>query len=268
MSSALRSMPHILDGHEVRVATSEADLLGAQRLRYDVFVDELGGDGDLVDHAGRFETDAYDPVCDHIVLVDTKRDPKDLSHVVGAYRVMPGDRAHLRGFYCAAEYDLTPLVESGRPLLELGRSCLHADVRGGGGLYHLWTGLADYILEGGVEILFGVASFHGTNVEELAQPLSFLHHNHLAPPALRVRARPPQAVPMGLLPPSDVDRRAAAKALPALLKSYLRMGGYVGEGAWVDRPFNTTDVCIVMDVSQIDARTRGLYGRPSARQRP
>ncbi len=260
MSSVLRSKPHVQDGHVVRVATSEADILGAQRLRYEVFVEELGGDGDLVDHTQRFERDIYDPECDHIVLVDTTRDPADLSHVVGAYRVMPGERSEQRGFYCAGEYDLAPLVESGKSLLELGRSCLHADLRGGAGLYHLWTGLADYITERRIEILFGVASFHGTNVDALAQPLSFLHHNHLAPPHLRVQARPPHAVAMDLVPASGIDRRTAAKALPTLLKSYLRMGGYVGEGAWVDTPFNTTDVCIVMDVARIDARTRGIYG--------
>ncbi|MEM9249135.1 MAG: GNAT family N-acyltransferase [Pseudomonadota bacterium] len=260
MTPTLRNLPRLLDGHVVRLAETEADVLGAKRLRYDVFVREMGGDGALVDHVAGLEQDAFDPVCDHIVLVDTARSDRVLSHVVGAYRVLPQERAHQRGYYCAAEYDLTPLLKSGRPILELGRSCLHPERRGGAGLYHLWTGLADYIAERGVEILFGVASFHGTDIAALAQPLSYLHHRHLAPPELRVRARPPEGVGMDRLPPEALDRRAAAKALPSLLKSYLRMGGYVGEGAWIDRPFNTTDVCIVLDVSRVDARTRALYG--------
>jgi len=246
---------------EVRLATTEADLLGAQRLRYEVFVAELGGDGGLVDHARRLERDRFDPFYDHLVLVDPTRDARRLEHVVGAYRLMPGGRAEAAGgFYCADEYDLGPLLTSGRQLLELGRSCVHRDFRGGAGLFQLWSGLADYIQREGSEILFGVASFHGTDLPALAHPLAFLHHNHLAPEPLRVRARPPEAVSMATLPAEAVDRREAARAIPALIKSYLRLGGFVGEGAWVDRAFNTTDVCLVMDVARIDARARALYG--------
>jgi putative hemolysin len=246
---------------EVRRAVCEADLLGAQRLRYEVFVAELGGDGELVDHRRRFERDRHDPHYDHLVLVDPTRDATRLEHVVGAYRLMPGARAaRAGGFYCEGEYDLSTLQATGRRLLELGRSCIHRDYRGGHALFHLWRGLASYITDEKAEILFGVASFHGTDVGALAHPLAFLHHNHLAPAPLRVRARPPEAVSMDLLPPERVDRRAAARAIPALIKSYLRLGGHVGQGAWVDRPFNTTDICLVMDVSRIDERTRALYG--------
>jgi putative hemolysin len=245
---------------DVRIATREADLLGALRLRYEVFVEELGGDGPLVDHRERLERDAFDAVCDHLVLIDPARSEADLAHVVGVYRVMPDDRAGVIGFYSANEFDLGVLERSGRRLLEIGRSCLHRDMRGGSGLYHLWTGLAAYIEAREIEILFGVASFHGTDIAALAQPMAFLHHNHLAPHELRITARPPQARAMDLLPKDMVDRRAAARAIPALLKSYLRLGGSVGEGAWIDEAFNTTDVGLVMDVSRVDARTRALYG--------
>lgn len=246
--------------YAVRLARGEADLLGAQRLRYDVFVSELGGDGALVDHAGRFERDAFDPHYDHLVLVDAARDPRALDHVVGAYRLMPGARCATSGdFYCADEYDLSVLRASGRRLLELGRSCLHPDLRGGPGLMLLWQGLAEYVLAREIEVLFGVASFHGTDVDALAHPLSFLHHNHLAPPDLRVAARPPGAATMDRVPAREVDRRAAARAIPALIKSYLRLGGHVGEGAFVDLEFNTTDVCLVVDVARIDTAARALF---------
>ncbi|MEM1430940.1 MAG: GNAT family N-acyltransferase [Pseudomonadota bacterium] len=259
MTPALRSLPKPGPALDVRIATREADLLGAQRLRYEVFVSELGGDGALVDHINRFERDAFDPVCDHLILVDPLRDEAGLEHVVGVYRLLPDERAGQMGYYSAGEFDLGVLERSGRKLLELGRSCLHPDVRGGSGLYCLWTGLAAYIEAQGVEILFGVASFHGTDIAALTHPLAFLHHNHLAPPELRITARPPQARSMDLLRPEAIDRRAAARAIPALLKSYLRMGGFVGEGAWIDAPFNTTDVGLVMDVARVDARTRSLY---------
>jgi putative hemolysin len=249
--------PYIL-----RLATTANDLTAAQRLRYEVFVVELGGTGPLVDHAARLERDAFDPFFDHLVLVDRRRDPAGLDHVIGAYRVLPGDRRAAAGqFYSESEYDLTPLLASGRRLLELGRSCVHADHRGGTAMFHLWNGLADYVLDRGIEVLFGVASFHGTDIAALAAPLSWLHHHHLAPPDMRVRARPPHRQEMDLIPADRLDRKSAMAATPALIKAYLRLGGFVGDGAFVDRAFNTTDVCLVMDTIQMSARHREFYLR-------
>lgn len=246
----------------VRIATTPQDLTAAQRLRYEVFVAELGGDGPLVDHAARLERDELDPWFDHLVLVDRRVDPASLAHVIGAYRVLPGDRRAQTGrFYSESEYDLGPLLASGRRLLELGRSCVHADHRGGTAMFHLWNGLAEYVLERGIEVLFGVASFHGTDPVALAGPLSWLYHHHLAPPGMRVRALPPDRLEMDLIPAAQLDRKTAMAAIPALIKAYLRLGGFVGDGAWVDRPFNTTDVCLVMDTGQMSARHRDFYIR-------
>jgi L-ornithine Nalpha-acyltransferase len=248
--------------YAVRLATTPEDLTAAQRLRYQVFVEELGGDGPMVDHQARLERDAFDPFFDHLVLVDLRLDPADLAHVIGAYRVLPSDhRAAAGRFYSETEYDLTPLLASGRKLLELGRSCVHADHRGGTSMFHLWNGLAEYVLDRGIEVLFGAASFHGTDIAALAQPLSYLHHHHLAPPEMRVRALPPHRQDMGLIPADRVDRRAAMAATPALIKAYLRLGGFVGDGAWIDHAFNTTDVCLVMDTGQMSARHRDFYIR-------
>jgi putative hemolysin len=168
------------------------------------------------------------------------------------------------GFYSALEYDLAPLEHTGRRLLELGRSCVHPDYRGGSAMLHLWKGLADYVAGHGIDILFGAASFPGTDTAALAQPLSYLHHHHLAPPALRVEARGESCARMDLLPPEAIDRMAAMKQTPALIKAYLRLGGYVGEGAWVDCAFRTTDVCLVMDTARMNQRQRGLYARGGA----
>jgi putative hemolysin len=251
----------------IRLAVDDQDRAAAQRLRYAVFVEELGADGAMVDHAGRFERDAFDPHFDHLILVDTRRDAAALDHVVGVYRLLTSDHAALLGrFYSEDEYDLAPLRATGRRLLELGRSCVHRDYRGGTAMFHLWNALADYVLERGVEILFGVASFHGTDPAPLAQPLSWLHHHHLAPPDLRVRVRPENAQRMDLIPRAALSRRAAMAATPALIKAYLRLGGYVGEGAWIDRAFNTTDVCLLMDTARMSAKHRAFYIRKAGRQ--
>lgn len=249
--------------YTLRLARDARDLLAAQRLRYLVFVEELGADGPLVDHAARLERDGFDDLFEHLLLIDNRADPAGLDYVAGVYRLLPSDRLGPGGrFYSEGEYDLTPLRESGRKLLELGRSCVHPDHRGGTGMFHLWNALADYVLDRGIEILFGAASFHGTEVGPLTQSLAYLHHHHLAPPALRVTARKgPAFQRMDLLPPEALDRKAAMAATPALIKAYLRLGGFVGEGAFIDRAFNTTDVCLVMDTARMSERHRGFYTR-------
>lgn len=246
----------------LRLAQDDRDLRAAQRLRYRVFVEELGANGPLVDHAERLERDDFDSIFDHLLLIDTRRDAGTLEDVVGVYRLLPSDRLGPLGrFYSEGEYDLTALRTSGRKLLELGRSCVHPDHRGGTAMFHLWNALADYVLERGIEILFGVASFHGTDVGRLTPSLAYLHHHHLAPPALRVRAREPGFQRMDLLPREALDRKAAMAATPALIKAYLRLGGFVGEGAFIDRAFNTTDVCLVMDTGRMSERHRDYYTR-------
>ncbi|SFE23540.1 GNAT family N-acetyltransferase [Roseivivax sediminis] len=240
----------------VRLAETEADLRAAQALRYEVFVAELGGGGEGVDHAARLEADGFDAPADHLLLIDEARGDA----VVGVYRLIRGEQAEAFGrFYCDDEYDLAPLRASGKRLLELGRSCLHRDYRGGAGMMALWQALADYVTQHRIDILFGVASFHGTDVAALSHPLSNLHHRHLAPPELRVRSHCFQ--PMDLLSEAETDRRRAVLETPALIKAYLRLGGVVGEGAFVDHAFNTVDVCLVMDTGRLSARGREIYGR-------
>jgi L-ornithine Nalpha-acyltransferase len=246
------------DGPDITIKIAETDdeLRAAQRLRYDVFVQELGGGGAMVDHDQRLERDHFDPFFDHMLATDTAT-----GDVIGVYRLLRGEQAQAMGqFYSEDEYDLGPLRKSGRKLLELGRSCLHPEYRGGTAMYHLWNGLAQYVAEHEIEILFGVASFHGTDLENLAQPLSMLFHNHLAPEDLRVRTKPEHYVEMNRLAVSDLDRRKAMLQVPALIKAYLRLGGFVGEGAFLDHAFNTTDVCLVLDTNRMNARQRRIYG--------
>jgi putative hemolysin len=243
---------------EVRLARDEADLRAAQQLRYRVFVREMGGGGAQVDHAAGLERDGFDAHCDHLLLTDRARPG---APVVGVYRLLTDARAaRAGGFYTETEYDIAPLRRSGRRLMELGRSCLDPAYRGGTGAHLLWCGLGDYVRRHGVELLFGTASFPGTDPARLAPALALLHHRHLAPPELRVRARAERFQPMDLLPEDGIDRLAAMRATPALIKGYLRLGGVVGEGAWIDRAFNTTDVCLVLDTARLDPMRRGLYG--------
>jgi len=243
---------------ELRLAESEDDLRHAQRLRYRVFVQELGGDGPLVDHAAGLEKDRFDPFYDHLLLIDPA-EQRD-GGVIGVYRLLREDQAAQAGkFYSEDEYDLSALKASGRKLLELGRSCLAPKYRGSAAMMHLWRGLADYVAEHDIEVLFGVASFHGTDIEALKEPLAFLHHRHLAPPELRVRALQAHFQSMDLVAEADLDRLSAMVQTPSLIKAYLRLGGFVGEGAFIDTAFNTTDVCLVMDTARMNPRQARRY---------
>jgi putative hemolysin len=246
----------------LRLAEDAADIRAAQRLRYSVFIEELGGDGTLVDHAERLEIDRFDPFVDHLLLLDLRRAQGD--QVIGVYRLMRADGAAQAGqFYSEDEYDLGALRASGRRLLELGRSCVHAEYRGGTAMMHLWNALADYIARHGIEVMFGVASFHGTDPARIAAPLSLLHHRHLAPADVRPVARAPGAQRMDLIAADALDRPAAIRATPALIKAYLRLGGFVGQGAFIDRAFNCIDVCLVMDVARMSDTHRAIYQRGS-----
>ncbi|MCK0143697.1 GNAT family N-acyltransferase [Aliiroseovarius sp. F20344] len=245
---------------ELRLAQSEADLIAAQKLRYDVFIRELGGDGPLVDHETGLERDSFDPFYDHLILFDHAREG---SPAVGVYRLLRGDKIGASDgpdhFYSEAEYDLTVLKASGRKLMELGRSCLHPDYRGGAAMMHLWSGLAEYVDQHGIEILFGVASFHGTDVDALKGPLSLLHHRHLAPEVIRVQAQTDVFQSMDLLPEDAINRPAAMREVPSLIKGYLRLGGFVGEGAYIDHVFNTIDVCLIIDMSLVSEKHKAIY---------
>lgn len=253
--------------YRLKLAETEAEIAGAQRLRYRVFVEEMGAVARPEERAARREWDAFDPFFDHLVLLDLDAAIADpLDRVVGAYRLMRDTVARAGpGFYGAAEYDLAPILQVGRPSVELGRSCVAAEHRGGPAMHLLWNGLADYVLTRGIEILFGVASFRGTDPGPLAEALSYLHHLHLAPPDLRVRAWPGNFVAMDRLPAAAIDPALALQAIPPLIKAYLRVGGWVGEGACLDRGFNTIDVCVVMDTARMTERYRRFYQRNRGR---
>ena len=249
----------------VRLAETEDDVAAAQRLRYRVFVEEMGATPSEEDAALRRERDAFDDHFDHLLLIDNEAAPEDpLDGVAGVYRLLRGAVAKTGcGFYGEAEYDLDKIKTYPRETVELGRSCVGVDYRGGAAMHLLWTGLGQYVADHNIEIMFGVASFHGDDPQALALPLSYLHWNHLAPEDLRVRTREEFFVPMDVVPADQIKRAEAMREVPTLIKAYLRLGGFVGEGAYVDQAFNTVDVCLLMDTSRMVDRYRNFYQRES-----
>lgn len=257
---------------EVRLARTTGEVRKAQNIRYRVFYEEMGAIPDINVLATRRDQDSYDALCDHMLVLDHEAPQKAFRRrkpqVVGTYRLLRQDIADLNGgFYTSGEYDVQPMIDSHPNLrfMELGRSCVLKPYRNKRTVELLWHGVWSYVLMHGVDVMIGCASLEGTDPERLATPLSFLHHNCLAPEEWRVQALPERYTNMNRMPKEAVDARAALHALPPLIKGYLRLGAYIGDGAVVDHQFNTTDVLIVMPVNRISSRYINYYGADASR---
>lgn len=244
--------PITLNNLEIRLAESEAEVVAAQRLRYRVFYDEMGATPSPEVAARGCDCDDFDPLCDHLIVLDTER-PADGNHVVACYRLLRRSvvEANDRRFYSEDEFDVGPLRRYPGEVVELGRSCVDIDYRTRSAMQLLWSGLAAYVFLHDIAVMFGCASLHGTDLDALMPMLSYLHHSHLAPEELRPRALPEHYVDIGGVPREAIDPRAVLAELPPLIKGYLRVGGFIGDGAFVDRQFNTTDVCIIVKTDMV-----------------
>jgi putative hemolysin len=125
----------------------------------------------------------------------------------------------------------------------------------------LWRGIAAYVFRHKIDLMFGCASLPGTDLDTLAPQMSYLWHHHLAPERLRPRAVPGRYIAMDRMPSEAVDTRRALNELPPLIKGYLRLGGFIGDGAVLDHQFNTTDVCIVVKTDLITDKYTRHYER-------
>ena len=260
---------------EVRLAQSAAEIDEAQALRYRIFYEEMGEkpSPDMTSRLRDFDT--LDGYCDHLLVLDHAK--KTPGKVVGTYRLIRRAAAEKNGsFYSASEYDIAPLIGYPGEILELGRSCIDSEHRTGTVMQTLWKGLVGYVLQHKITLMFGCASFPGTNPQEHALPLSYLYYHHLAPEELRAKTLPQYYVDMKLMPKEafdpdsafnemKLDPRSGSNSLPPLIKGYLRVGGYVGDGAYIDHQFNTTDVCIIVKTDLITGRYMRHYERENAK---
>ncbi len=245
---------------EVRLAQTAAEVRQAQKLRYRVFYQE----GSAIANPGRLfarrDVDAYDAICDHLLVLDHAAPDAQNGNrpaVVGTYRLLRQPIAEdYGGFYTAGEFDIGALIarHTNLQFLELGRSCVLAPYRNKRTVELLWYGIAGYLRHNRTEVMFGCASLDGTDPRQLAMPLSFLHHYARAPETWRARALPERYIEMNRISSEALDPKQALNALPPLIKGYLRLGAYIGDGAVVDHEFGTTDVLIVLPVSAIKQR--------------
>jgi putative hemolysin len=253
---------------EVRLASSPAEIRRAQRLRYRIFFEDGPATATFTARLLRRDADRFDPVCEHLLVIDHAARDAHGPAVVGTYRLQRQEiaAAH-RGFYSAGEFGIDDLVARHRHLkfLELGRSCVLAPYRNKRTVELLWHGIWSYVRRQDLDVMIGCASLDGTDPRGLSLPLSFLHHFAKAPEDWQVSALASRRVDMNRMPKSAIDPRAALRALPPLIKGYLRLGAFCGDGAVIDHSFGTTDVLIVLPVSAISARYIGHFGTDADR---
>ena len=280
---------------DVRLAQSPAEVRLAQRLRYHVFYEEMAAIAGADALRTRRDRDSFDPICDHLLVIDRDRrgsqgladglnrarvetetmPPRPLFRhepvIVGTYRLLRQEISELNGdFYSAGEYDIGSLIDRhpGLRFLELGRSCVLEPYRNKRTVELLWHGIWSYVLMHGIDVMFGCASLAGTNADRLAPMLSFLHHKARAPEPWQVGVNSDRYVEMNRMPADAIDERAVLRQLPPLIKGYLRLGGFVADGAVVDHQFGTTDVLIVLPVAAINRRYVDHYGANAGRFSP
>ena len=245
--------PEIRSGNlGVCISDDPQHIRAAQRLRYEIFFGELGG----VAHnpqviAEQRDFDAFDEVCDHLLVLDHDL-PEETGQVVGTYRLLRRAGMDKIGrFYSEGEFDVSRLKAFDGDIMELGRSCVHPDYRSRSVMQLLWRGIGEYVAMHQVKIMFGCASFSGLSTEEHALALSYLYHHHLAPEALRPVALPEHFQPINLMAKEAIDRHEALAAIPPLIKGYLRLNGWIGDGAFIDPECKSVDVSIVVKTDMV-----------------
>lgn len=246
-----RTLPPLRAGRlEVRLAQSDEDIKAAQLLRYEVFYEECGAKPDKKMALSKRDISSIDDFCDVLLVIDHAH-----NKVVGTYRFMLREAAREYGeHYTALEFDISKLIAYPGQIMELSRSCVHKNYRTKPTMQLLWRGIGAYTQLNQVTLFFGCASFMGTDVSKYRQALAYLYHFHLAPPELRTKALPIHYQEMDLIPKDKVDPKEAMRQLPPLLKAYLRVGGFVGEGAFIDYNFNSIDVCIIVKKETVGER--------------
>ncbi len=251
----------------VKLADDQSEIEQSQALRYRVFYEEMGAHPTAEMTRLRRDLDNFDEPCDHLLVIDRKRGDRKRGdrkrgEVVGTYRLLRSQAGRKQKFYSAGEFDISPLLALDEPILELGRACVAPEYRSGVVLRLLWQGIAEYVRRHRIGLMFGCASFPGTDPAKLGEPLSYLYHHHLAPPAIRVKALAHRYIDMQGTEVERIDRARVNAALPSIIRGYLRLGAFIGEGAVIDEQFNTIDVSVVL---RPERALRAFAGATTAR---
>ncbi len=244
---------------EVRLAENKEEIDAAQALRYRVFYEEMSAKPSNEMFIKKRDFDRFDEYWDHLLVLDNSKSTIS-EKVVGTYRLNRKTQAEKSGgFYSTDEYNIDALINNKEEVLELGRSCVDINYRNGQTMQLLWRGIANYVFFYDIKFMFGCASFGEMDQELIKVPLSYLYHFHLAPKEIRPIAVPNRYLNMNILSKEEINVKEAKKLIPPLIKGYLRLGAYVGDGAVLDEQFSTTDIFIVLETEQVTRRYKLHY---------
>lgn len=227
--------------YSLLVASADADVTAAQKLRHQVFAQEMGAR--LHSPVPGLDIDGFDEFCDHLVVREDAT-----GEIVGTYRMLPPDRARAAGkLYSDGEFDLTAIAGIRAALVETGRSCVHPDHRTGSVIGLVWAGIARYMLLSGHEWLAGCASLPLGDGGTMASGVwDVVRAKHFAPDEYRVSP----------ITPWDVDAvdRPARATIPPLLRGYLRLGAWVCGRPALDADFGVADLFVLLSLARVDQR--------------
>jgi len=234
--------------YDVRLAQSEAEIRAAQKLRYEVLFKESGGRITKEMLNTEREEDEWDEVAYHVVVLDTKQDEQ----VVGTVRLVSNTALNEgQSFYTEHAFNLDGLRNNYGKVLELSRACVSPEGRGGAILMLIWKFTMQFIEQNHYEVLFGCASFHGTDYHEHQEILSYLYEKHLASEELM--PLPKDEVQSVAIKDFSIKPESGKKRgkVPTMLRGYLKIGARISDHAIIDPVFNTTFVAIYVDASEM-----------------
>ena len=253
---------------EVRLTRNKEERRMVRQLRYDVFVAEEGATPTDEQKELHEEFDEFDKFAEYMAVFHNDK-------IVGTYRIIDKKAADkMGGFYTETEFNMSKIKKASDNIAEMSRACVAAEYRENALVMRmLWAGLSEYVLRRRIAVLFGVASWTGQKPVESAQAISYLYYNYLSPLRLRARVIPERFADgvdqrmskMNILPRAFVDEELAKKQMTPLIKGYLRMGATFGQGVFIDKPFNTYDVFVMLQTKNMDAAyQKHFYGRENA----
>ncbi len=231
---------------QIKLAQTEEEKNQAYRLRYEVFLKELGDNGRNLPEKGT-ETDIHDQSCDHLLVIDNR---KNLT--VGTYRLLSGSKVNPKiGFYAEKIFEIEKIKNLGKDILELGRSCVHRDYREGLIINLLWDGIAEYIKQNNIRYLFGSVRMYTTDPREISEIFSLIKEKYYSHDTMRVKPLEESVFKGPTQPPKITSPKMIFLKLPALMKGYLRLGLKVcGPPAW-DRHLESVVFFIALDINEM-----------------
>lgn len=244
------------DKIQIRLVKNKEELIAAQKLRYKIFFEECGATSSNPQvEIEKRDFDEFDDFCDHLIAIDKNAGDNPEDYIIGTYRLMRKDGAKKCGkWYSQTEFEVEKFNDYEGEVLELGRSCVAQNHRTKLVMQMLWNGLAAYMFDYDIKLMFGCGSFHGTDLNEYKQALSYLHYNFITSGKLDISAKGENKRAMDLLPKEEVDDKKALLEIPTMIKGYLRAGAKIGNSVWIDWDFNCFDVCIIFEMKDLRAK--------------